>query len=142
VRKSVQLPFVSSSTNGLTKNFRLHDEQTVDGFKKLPKLLFPLDFFIKLQNYPISMSLSECARPRCHVLGFVAMCLSMFPYACPCFPVPGIPEIHFRGHPTANAKRNLRSKNGNFGLLTADGNGSLFSFVGNKHYCFSKRAHL
>jgi hypothetical protein len=29
-----QLPFVSSLTKGQTKNFRLHDEQTVNGLKK------------------------------------------------------------------------------------------------------------
>ncbi len=50
-----QLPFVSSSANGITTNFRLHDEQTVNGLRKIAWgfvfRLKPQEIFVYIHTY-------------------------------------------------------------------------------------------
>ncbi len=117
--KNGQLPFVSFSMNGQMTNFCLHDEQTVNGLRKITwasVLHFPFD---------VSMSPSDSMSPFLHV--------SMSPYlhTSPCFHlylhVPLFISLCLRN--STNRKRDWRRTTASVRLLQTENRNSKLLFV-------------
>ncbi len=86
--------FHSTETNGQKTDFRFHDEQTVNGIRKIAwASVFHFIFCEKLQNPPIYFnSMSPCPCSCLHVHVSMSPCVHVF--MCPCLHISMCPCLY------------------------------------------------